>query len=316
MSIYLLLAIIFLAVASYALLAMVLFGKKPDRVAQRVKTALHGPADGAGWQDRTSGADSEEAKRGSFFRRLLSIFSRFSRKNKPRFSELRLSLMQAGHYSHNSVRIFISLRIWIAIVMFSIALVPALVAGNQLPPVLLLAILVSFPMMGYSLPGIVLNAKIRRRRNEIADGLPDALDFLVVCVEAGLGLNAALIRVGSELQMRCKALGDELLLVNQEMRAGLSREQALRNLSKRNPIEDLRVLVGSLILGDKLGTSVSSTLRAQADSMRTRVRQRAEETAAQASIKMIFPLIFLILPALFIVIMGPGVVMTLQSMAR
>jgi tight adherence protein C len=316
MSIYLLLALIFVAVVSYTLLAMVLFGKKSDPAAQRVKKVLKSPAYNAEGQNMSSSADSEEEEKESLFHRLVSLFGMFSRKSKPKFSQLKLTLTQAGYYSHNSVRVFISLRIWIAMVMFAIAMVPVLLAGNLMPPVLLFAILLTFPMMGYSLPGIVLNAKVRRRKNEIAYGLPDALDFLVVCVEAGLGLNAALIRVGSELHLKSRALGEELLLVNQEMRAGLSREQALRNLTQRNPIEDLRVLVGSLILGDKLGTSVSSTLRAQADSMRTRLRQRAEETAAQASIKMLFPMVFLILPALFIVIMGPGVIMTLQSMAR
>jgi tight adherence protein C len=194
-------------------------------------------------------------------------------------------------------------------------MIPWFFASVQVPPFIIVILILPIPFMGYAMPSIILNTKIRRRQLEIGRGLPDALDFLVVCVEAGLGLNAALIRVGQELQLRCKALGEELLLVNQEMRAGLSREQALRNLSQRNPVQDLRILVGSLILADKLGSSVTRTLRAQAESLRTRIRQRTEELAAQSGIKMLFPLVFFILPALFIVIMGPGVILTLSSSA-
>jgi tight adherence protein C len=167
---------------------------------------------------------------------------------------------------------------------------------------------------GYILPAFILTWKINRRQEEIAAGLPDALDFLVVCVEAGLGLNAALLRVGSEIKVKSRGLGEELTLVNQEMRTGVPRERALRHLSQRNLVGDLNVVVASLILADKLGTSVADTLRAQAESLRTRVRQRAEERAAKAGLKLLFPLVFMILPTLFIVILGPAAIMGMRAL--
>jgi len=154
---------------------------------------------------------------------------------------------------------------------------------------------------------------IKKHQSEIASALPDALDLLVICVEAGLGLNAAIQRVGQDMAIRNPAMANELLRVNQEMRTGVSREKALRNLAERNLVEDLRILVGALVLTDKLGTSIANTLRAQADSLRTRVRQKAEEQAAKAALKLLFPLVFCILPALFIILMGPAFIALLKT---
>jgi len=170
-------------------------------------------------------------------------------------------------------------------------------------------------LVGLSLPNMVLRYITAQRRQEIGESLSDALDLLVICMEAGLGLNAALLRVAQELGMRSPVLSRELLLVTQEMRTGLPREKALRNLSVRNHVENLRILVGALVLADKLGTSLADTLRAQADSLRTRLRQSAEEQAAKAGIKMLFPLVLFIFPALFIVILGPGIISILKTFA-
>jgi Flp pilus assembly protein TadB len=147
---------------------------------------------------------------------------------------------------------------------------------------------------------------ISKRQKSVESGLVDALDLLIICVEAGLGLNAAILRVGQDLKLRAPTLGDEFIFMNKEMRSGLSRQQALRNLTLRNNVEDLKILVSSIILADRLGTSIADTLRAQAESLRTRISQRAEEHAGKASIKMLFPLVIFIFPALFIVILGPG----------
>ena len=137
--------------------------------------------------------------------------------------------------------------------------------------------------------------------------------LLVISVEAGLGLNAALLRVGQDMAVRCKPISEEFGRVNQELRTGVSREKALRNLSQRNRVEDLKIFVGALVLTDRLGTSIADTLRVQADSLRTRLRQKAEEQAAKAGIKMLFPLVFFILPALIIILMGPAVISVLRT---
>ena len=167
--------------------------------------------------------------------------------------------------------------------------------------------------VGYRFPDMVLIFKIRKRTEKIARALPDALDLLVISVEAGLGLNAAILRVGSDLAIRCPQLADEFNRVNQELRTGVAREKALRNLSERNQIEDLRIFVGALILADKLGTSIADTLRSQADSLRTRIRQKAEEQAARSGIKLLFPLVLFILPALIMILMGPGLISVFRT---
>lgn len=162
-------------------------------------------------------------------------------------------------------------------------------------------------VLGWLLPFLYLRLRVRRRQDELRRALPDALDLMVVCVEAGLGLNQALVRVGEEMDRISPAMSDELTVVSLEIRAGTPRPEALRNLSKRTGVEDIQSLVGMLIQTDRFGTSVARALRVHSDSLRTKRRQRAEEEAAKTSIKMLFPLVFFIFPAMFVVILGPAV---------
>ena len=170
-------------------------------------------------------------------------------------------------------------------------------------------------LVGFYLPTIWLWSRGEERRGRIQSSLPDALDLLVVCVEAGLGLTAAIERVGREIAVASPALSDELLVVNQEIRTGLSRADALRRLSRRTGVEDLYSLAAMLIQADKLGTSIAQSLRAHAESMRTKRRQRAEQAARKAGIKLAFPLVFLIFPALLIVILGPAAIQLMEAIA-
>ena len=170
-------------------------------------------------------------------------------------------------------------------------------------------------VVGFYLPTIWLWLKGENRRGKIQSALPDALDLLVVCVEAGLGLTAAIERVGREIAIASPDLSDELLLVNQEIRTGLSRSDALRRLARRTGVDDLYALSAMLIQADRLGTSIAQSLRAHAESMRTKRRQRAEQLARKAGIKLAFPLVFLIFPALLIVILGPAAVQLMEAIA-
>src|SRR5205085_6909183 len=136
------------------------------------------------------------------------------------------------------------------------------------------------------------------RYYQIVSTLPDALDLMVVCVEAGLGMTAALQRVSTELRVASRAIAEEFGLVHQQMQTGVSRTDALRNLAQRTGVEDVYALVAMLIQTDRLGTSVANALRAHADSMRVKRRQRAEQLARKAAVKLAFPLVFLVLPAL------------------
>ena len=155
-----------------------------------------------------------------------------------------------------------------------------------------------------------------RRHNAIVGTLPDSLDLLVVCAEAGLGIGAALQRVAGEMRVACPVLSEELSLVNQEMQTGISRTDALRNLAVRTGVEDLYALVAMLIQTDRLGTSIAQALRVHAESMRTRRRQRAEKMARQAAIKLTFPLVFLILPALLVTILGPAAIELVKALVN
>jgi tight adherence protein C len=167
-------------------------------------------------------------------------------------------------------------------------------------------------IVGFLLPDFALRRKIRKRQEEITDALPDGLDLLVVCVEAGLGLNAAFVKITEEFRLSSPALSEEFDIVNREMVAGKPRQEALRALSERTGVEDVKALVAMLIQTEKLGTSLAQSLRVHSDSLRLRRRQRAEEAAAKTTIKLVFPLVFLMFPALFIVILGPGVIQMIK----
>jgi tight adherence protein C len=161
---------------------------------------------------------------------------------------------------------------------------------------------------GMFLPSFLLSRQIAKRQTRIVRALPDALDLMVVCVEAGLGLNAALHRVGREMEMVESALSKELAITNREIRAGKPRDEALRNLGDRTGVDDVKSLVAMLVQTDRFGTSITESLRVFADSIRIRRRQRAEELVAKAAIKLIFPLLLFIFPALLIVLMGPALI--------
>lgn len=217
----------------------------------------------------------------------------------------RLLLNQAGLRGAGAYRAFMILRWALPLGMAALAYTYGKAAGTTAQTSLLLV--VGCGIAGYLLPDLSLRWKIRKRQEEITDSLPDALDLLVVCVEAGLGLNAAFVKITEEFQLTCRPLSEEFDVVNREMVAGKPRQEALRALGDRAGVEDVKSLVAMLIQTEKLGTSLAQSLRVHSDSLRTRRRQRAEEAAAKTTIKLVFPLVFLMFPALFIVILGPGV---------
>ena len=166
--------------------------------------------------------------------------------------------------------------------------------------------------LGYVLPGMLLARMAKRRSHRIRLSLADMLDLLVVSVEAGLGLDQAMQRVGQELAFAYPELSDELRLINLEMRAGKPRGEALRNLADRTGVDDLSSLVTMLIQTDKFGTSVAQALRVYSDTLRTKRRQRAEEAATKTGVKMVFPLVFCIFPAIWVVTIGPAAIKFVQ----
>jgi tight adherence protein C len=171
-------------------------------------------------------------------------------------------------------------------------------------------------VVGYLLPGLYLDRQVVKRRLQIRNGLPDVLDLLIVCLEAGSSLDQAVMKATEELAIAYPALAEELRVLTTETRAGKPRMEAFRNLAQRTKVDDVRALVAMLTQTDRFGTSVGQALRTLADSMRTRRRQAAEEAANKVGVKLVFPLVLCLFPAFFIVILGPAVLKIMQAFAH
>jgi tight adherence protein C len=220
-------------------------------------------------------------------------------------SKLQQRLTIAGYRSREAVVVFFGLRVVIAIGAFLLCASP-LIKGSNL--------LVALGACGvaYVLPGMVLARMAKKRQHRIRLGLADAVDLLIVTVEAGLGLDQAIQRVSEELAFAHKDLTDELRLINLEIRAGKARAEALQNLAVRTGLDDVSSLVTMLVQTDKFGTSVAQSLRVHAETLRTKRRQRAEEAAAKTGAKMVFPLVICIFPAIWVVTVGSAVIKFIQ----
>jgi len=220
-------------------------------------------------------------------------------------SKLRLRLVSAGFRGTEALIIFLGIRVATALAAFVLFMTPILVRPNLMEGLVACG-------FAYVIPGMVLARLAKRRQHRIRLGLPDALDLLVVSVEAGLGLDQAIQRVGAELSFAHPDLCDELKLINLELRAGKARSEALHNLADRTGVDDIRSLVTMLVQTDKFGTSVAQSLRVHSDTVRTKRRQRAEEAAAKTGVKMVFPLVICIFPAIYVVTLGPAAIKFMQ----
>jgi tight adherence protein C len=163
-------------------------------------------------------------------------------------------------------------------------------------------------IVGYLLPSLIVERLAKRRQLQIQNGLPDALDLLIVSLEAGLGIDQAILKSAEELGVAYPALADELKMINVECRAGKPRIEAFKNFATRTKVDDVRGLVAMLVQTDRFGTSIADALRTYAEVSRTKRRQRAEEKAAKIGVKLVFPLVFCLFPAFFVVTLGPGVI--------
>lgn len=168
--------------------------------------------------------------------------------------------------------------------------------------------------LGYYAPDLWLKQKIKTRKREIFESFPDALDLMRVCVGAGLGLDAAIARVGKELEIKSAALAEEFRELNLQLRAGISRQEALKNLAKRTGVDDVNALVSMLIQSERFGTSVSDSLQVHADGLRTKRKMQAQEAASKIPAKLTVPMILCIFPALFVVILGPAIIGVLHAL--
>lgn len=223
-------------------------------------------------------------------------------------SQLRIRFMNAGYRTESAPMIFFLAKTVLTFMLPVMFILYITISGAKYPANLLLLFIVASAGLGYFLPNVFLERRIAYRKREILDSFPDAMDLIIVCVESGLGLDAALARVSEEMHMISPTLGEELHLINLELRAGSSRERALRNLALRTGVEDIDTLVAMLVQSDRFGTSVAQALRVHAENLRTKRRQRAEEAAAKIALKLLFPLIFFIFPSMLLVLLGPALI--------
>jgi tight adherence protein C len=227
--------------------------------------------------------------------------------DKQDIPELKRRMMQAGFQNPGATSVFWGLRITLPLVLGGLGLLLVPFAGQTG-----LLVTLVLGIAGWIGPSFYVDKRIRRRQKEIQLALADTLDLLVTCVEAGLGMNQAMLRVSEEIRHLSPEMSRELAMVNLEIRAGRPREDALRNLGERTGLEDLQSLTSMLIQADRLGTSVAQALRIQSETLRTKRRQRAEEEAAKTVVKILFPLVFFIFPALFVVILGPAAISMME----
>ncbi|MCX7294055.1 type II secretion system F family protein [Janthinobacterium sp. SUN118] len=221
-------------------------------------------------------------------------------------SKIRLRFMNAGLRHPSAPLLYFGAKTALAVGLPMLLFLGLSIAGVHYSGTALLLWLLLAAGFGYYLPNGWLNRRIRLRQRDIFESFPDALDLMTVCVEAGLAMDAALARVASEITLKSAVLAEELHLLTLELRAGNSKERALRNLALRTGVEDVDALVAMLIQAERFGTSIAASLRVQSDQLRTKRRQLAEEQAAKIALKLLFPLIFFIFPSLLVVLMGPA----------
>lgn len=219
--------------------------------------------------------------------------------------KLQAKLMQAGIYTERAIPLFLGVKLGGLLVLPILALFLLWGGASQR---ILLGITISLCLLAYLLPNFLLNRLISSRQKKIREALPDALDLLVVCVEAGQGLDAAIKRVAEDLRESSPIISQELLLVNLEIMAGLERQQALKNLGERTGVEELVSLCNILIQSDRFGTSIALALKIQSDYIRTERQQRLEGMAAKTPVKLLFPMLLFIFPAIMVVILGPAII--------
>jgi tight adherence protein C len=224
----------------------------------------------------------------------------FIPKSPKQMSKVQRRLAMAGFYRPKHIAYYIVSEVLTPVVMFGAVF---LTLGRR---GIIFAILAA--IVGYLLPGMVVEYHAKKRQKEIRNGLPDALDLLIVSLEAGLAIDQSILKSSEELRIAYPNLAEELHMITVECRAGKPRIEAFKNFAARTKVDDVRALVAMLVQTDRFGTSIADALRTYAEVSRTKRRQRAEERAAKIGVKLVFPLVFCLFPAFFVVVLGPGII--------
>ncbi|HEV2802197.1 MAG TPA: type II secretion system F family protein [Pyrinomonadaceae bacterium] len=280
---------------------------------RRMGEADGGAALRAGGVDLSAHAASDDGMT-ALAERMAKPLHRLAPPSAAEAKKLQKKLMQAGYRSPNAPIVYRAIQITTLIGYPAMVALGCALMARPLDSAILW-ILIAF-IKGFFLPRYILNKMVKGRQQRVRWGLADALDLMVVSIEAGLGLNAAIVKVGEELKDVHPEISEEFELTNLEIRVGRDRDEALRNLAERTGVDDLRSLVAMLIQADRFGTSISRAVRVYADSLRTKRRQRAEQAAQKAAVKLLFPLACFLFPTLFIAILGPAALNLIDSFAK
>jgi tight adherence protein C len=274
--------------------------------------------DGRALSVEEAAATVPSSQESPFKGRWLSIMTRLGGLAKPKEEEgithIQRLFLRAGYRGKNATAIFFGSKVFCAATLLVLVFVLQLLKPGQMRFINITFFSIGFALLGFYLPNLWLSLKIARRKEALTLGLPDALDLMVVCAEAGMGLDAAMKRVGEEMTLSNRTVSEEFNLLNMELRAGKSRKDALKNLAWRTDLEEVNSLVTLVIQTDRFGTSVAQALRVHSDAMRTRRTQGVEELAAKLPIKLLFPTIFCIFPSLFLVILGPALLHAFRTL--
>jgi tight adherence protein C len=246
-------------------------------------------------------------KQKAFAERALKSLGKMVPSSPKELGQANQLMIRAGIHSPEAVMILRGIKLLVPVALLAAVYFSGLYRHN---PFFLFSLAL---VAGYLVPEFWLTWRVRARKRRLLRSLPDALDLLVVCVEAGLGLDQSLNRVSQELRLVHPELSEEFQVVNFEMQMGKAREDALHSLSTRTGVDDLKSLTAMLIQTDRFGTDLAQALRVHSDNLRTKRRQRAEETAAKATVKMVPPLVFFIFPALFVVLLGPAIIILFRQ---
>ena len=284
------------------------FRRERGRVVEKIK----GGTEGFAAEEPAGGSDGNDGK-GNFIRRhFISVTESLGNIIKPEneadISNMRMDLLRAGYRKNNSMIIFYGMKIFLAVCLPVCLFILGALIARAIPAANFMLYSVLLALLGFYLPGLWLRTVISERQRKILEGFPDVLDLMVVCVEAGMGLDAAIFRAGIEIELKNKVISEEFKLLSLELRAGKSRQDAMRSLAMRVNLEDVNSLISLLIQTDKFGTSVAQALRVHSEAMRVKRYQMAEEIAAKLPVKLVFPLILFIFPSIFVVLLGPAMI--------
>jgi tight adherence protein C len=302
--------ILLLTALTVALFALTLMQLRPGRgaVTARLQQMQTGSDPNDTLARRRRQAKSERLKN------VLQVLGQRVQGGRTDTSAVRQFLTRAGYPDASAVPVYWASRVVLAAGLPAAGIVLLPMLGASATQVMLG--IFWFMALGWVGPTFLVRSRLKARQKEVQLALPDMLDMLVVCVEAGLGLNQALVRVADEIDHVSPIMSEHLALINLEMRAGTPRDEALKNFAERTGLVDIRSLVSMLVQTDRFGTSVATALRVHSETMRTKRRQRAEEAAAKTTIKLVFPLVLFVFPAMFVVVLGPSALAIFRTFSK